>query len=86
MHKIRDLKTHKRGSGERISRGGDSGGIGYIFVTACPTDVQEKMQLPWSKTWRISVCLIKSDTVSEVSANKQTIEIIRGPAAPHTFK
>lgn len=32
------------------------------------------------------VCLIKNDTLSEVSANKQTKGIIRSPAALHIFK
>lgn len=33
-----------------------------------------------------NVCLIKNDTLSEVIANKQTMGIIRRPAALHIFK
>lgn len=90
MHKNRDLKTHKREGGERdrSSRGGD--GIEYIFVKLlycmphrCTRGDAATME---QRPGEYHVCLIKNNSLNEVSANKQTIGIIRRPAALHIFK
>lgn len=83
------FKNRESGERERCSRGG-GGGIEYIFVKLLYC-------MPHRCTWgtvatmeqrpaEYHVCLIKNDTLTEVSANKQTMGIIRRPAALHIFK
>lgn len=57
------------------------------FFTACPTDVQDETRATTEqRPGGYHVCLIKNDTLSEVSANKQTIGIIRCPTVIRIFK
>lgn len=92
MHKKKkpktDLRTHKR---ERSSRGGGSGGVDCISVKLLYC-VAPQMYTRRCSDRRapdlenIMSASLKHDTHGEVSANKQTIGIIRRPAALHIFK
>ena len=83
-----DLRTHKR---ERSSRGGGSGGVDCISVKLLYC-VAPQMYTRRCSDRRapdlenIMSASLKHDTHGEVSANKQTIGIIRRPAALHIFK
>lgn len=81
-----DLKTHKRGGWrEREREAPEAAAVALSvfllsFFTACPTDVQDETRATTEqRPGGYHVCLIKNDTLSEVSANKQTIGIIRRP-------
>lgn len=83
MHKNR-FRRAEGGERERLqrTRGGECDFLKLSYHMAFRFTRAEKEQRPGGH----DVCLIKNETLAEVSANKQTIGIIRCPTAIHIFK